>query len=193
MTRTKALLSTLLILTAPSALAHTGEGLTGAGLLEGFLHPVTGPDHVAAMVGVGILGAILGRPAVWLLPLAFPLMMAVGGALGIAAVPLPGVEIAIAGSGVVIGALIVIHRKFPLAAALVLVAVFAIFHGYAHGAEAPETANPFAYSIGFVIGTGLMHVCGIAIGYLDQWPKGQWLVRTVGGAIAATGTYFLVA
>ncbi len=183
----------LLTLLSTPLFAHAGGGLAAAGLAEGFLHPITGIDHVVAMVGVGIWGAVLGRPALWILPLAFPLMMAVGGALGIAGAPLPYVEVVIAASGVVIGTAIAVHRKTFLPVAILLVGIFAIFHGYAHGAEAPATADPFAYCLGFVVGTGLMHICGIALGHFDRRPVGQKVVRVVGGLIAATGAYFLLA
>src|SRR5713226_1593652 len=86
---------------AAPAFAHTGGGFSG-GFTGGFAHPIFGPDHVVAMVAVGLWGAFLGPPAIWLLPIVFPLVMAFGGVLGILGVPLPGVEIGIAVSAVVL-------------------------------------------------------------------------------------------
>jgi urease accessory protein len=179
-----------LILLSNVAFGHEGEGTVG-GFVSGFLHPIGGPDHLIAMVGIGIWGALLGAPAIWLLPVAFPLMMAAGGALGISGVPVPMVEQLIALSGLVIGAAIAINRRWPLPAALILVLIFAIAHGHAHGAELPEAADPLGYSVGFVLATGLMHVVGIGIGSLRD--KSLMAVRIIGGLIAAGGLYFLVA
>src|SRR5947207_15357706 len=122
-----------MMLIATPALAHTGEG-TG-GLLAGLAHPLFGPDHVVAMVAVGLWGAFLGAPAIWVLPIVFPLVMAAGGVIGILGVPLPGVETGIALSAIVLGMMVALAAKPPLPIAAVLVGVFAIFHGYAHGAE----------------------------------------------------------
>jgi urease accessory protein len=176
------------VATAP-ALAHTGEG-TG-GFLAGLMHPVFGPDHVVAMVAVGLWGVFLGAPAIWMLPVVFPLVMAFGGVLGILGVPIPGVETGIASSAVVLGLMVALAARPPLWAAAVLVGAFAIFHGYAHGKELPDGANAIAYSVGFVIATGLLHLCGIAFGLLTRWPFGKLAVRAAGGAIAATGVAYL--
>jgi urease accessory protein len=178
----------LLAATAP-AFAHTGEG-TG-GFLAGLMHPVFGPDHVVAMVAVGLWGAFLGAPAIWMLPIVFPLVMALGGVLGILGLPIPAVETGIASSAVVLGLMVALAARPPLWAAAVLVGAFAIFHGYAHGKELPDGANAVAYSVGFVIATGLLHLCGIAFGLLTRWPLGQLAVRAAGGAIAATGVAYL--
>lgn len=174
---------------AGPASAHTG-GVLG-GLQSGFLHPVTGLDHVVAMVAVGLWGGILGRPAIWLLPVLFPLMMAVSGAAAVAGVPLPGVETGIAISGVVLGAMVLLAARPPLWAAMTIVGVFAVFHGHAHGAELPLAANPVSYAVGFVVATGLLHLLGIAVGLLWRWRTGQVAVRAAGGAIALTGAAFL--
>jgi urease accessory protein len=178
----------LLVATAP-ALSHTGEG-TG-GFVAGLMHPVLGPDHVVAMVAVGLWGAFLGAPAIWMLPIVFPLVMALGGVLGILGVPIPAVETGIASSAVVLGLMVALAARPPLWAAAVLVGAFAIFHGYAHGKELPDGANAVAYSAGFVIATGLLHLCGIAFGLLTRWPSGKLAVRAAGGAIAATGVAYL--
>jgi urease accessory protein len=177
------------VLSASPALAHTG-GVLG-GLQSGILHPITGPDHVVAMVAVGLWGGILRAPALWLLPLLFPLVMAFGGVLGILGVPLFGIETGIAMSGVVLGLMVALAVRAPLWIAGLLVSIFAIFHGYAHGAELPEAANPLAYGIGFVAATGSLHLIGIAIGQLFTIPRAQIIVRAAGAAISMTGLAYL--
>jgi urease accessory protein len=172
-----------------AALAH-GEGVTG-GFASGFTHPSLGWDHVVAMVAVGLWGAFLGRPALWRLPVIFPLVMAFGAALGIFGFPLPAIETGIAGSAVVFGLLILLALRLPLWAATAIVGGFAIFHGYAHGAELPELADPFAFAAGFVIATGILHLTGIAFGLMLRWPAGRIAVRAGGGAIAGVGLAFL--
>lgn len=172
------------------ALAHEGAGIVG-GFVSGFQHPLLGPDHVVAMVAVGLWGAVLGPPALWLLPIVFPLVMACGGALGVLGVPLPHVELGIAASAVVLGAMVALAVRPPLALAATVVGAFAVFHGYAHGVELPQAADPLAYSAGFVIATGLLHLTGIAIGLLFRWRQGEWLVRAGGAAIALSGVMFL--
>ena len=177
------------LLAANPALAHTGEGV--GGLMSGFLHPVTGVDHVVAMVAVGLWGGILGAPAIWQLPVVFPVVMAMAGALGVMAVPLPGVEVGIAVSGIVLGLMVLFMVRPPMALAATIVGIFAIFHGHAHGAELPEAANPFAYALGFVVATGLLHLAGIAFGQLMHRPAGLIAVRVAGAAIAVAGGAFL--
>lgn len=176
-------------LMATPVLAHTGEGASG--FFAGILHPVTGLDHVVAMVAVGLWGGILGKPALWQLPIAFPVMMAVAGAFGASGVALPGVETGIALSGLVLGGMVLFAVQVPLWAAMAMVGVFAVFHGHAHGTELPVAANPMAYALGFVISTGALHLCGIAVGALGRWPAGRVLVRASGAAIALAGGAFL--
>jgi urease accessory protein len=154
-------------------------------------HPLSGPDHVAAMVAVGLWGAFLGSPAIVILPVVFPLVMAAGGVLGILGVPLPGVEIGIAVSAALLGMMVALAAKPPLWVAAVMVGIFAIFHGHAHGAELPPGADALAYSAGFVIATGCLHLAGIAFGLVARWPAGRIAVRTAGGAIALAGLMFL--
>jgi urease accessory protein len=166
-------------------------GPVGGGLAAGFEHPLFGPDHVAAMVAVGLWGAFLGPPAIWLLPVVFPLVMACGGVLGIVGVPLPGAEIGIAVSAIVLGLMVALAARPPLAVAAALVGAFAIFHGYAHGAELPPGTDAMAYSAGFVVATGLLHLAGIAFGLLARWPGGVIAVRAAGGLIAIAGLGFL--
>ena len=170
--------------------AHTGQGLAG-GFVSGFLHPISGLDHVVAMVSVGLWGAFLGAPAIWLLPVVFPLVMAFGGVLGVAGVPLPGVEIGIALSAIVLGIMVASAARPPLYVAAVLVGIFAIFHGHAHGTELPNAANPLAYSLGFVLATGLLHLSGIAFGLLDRFPGGKLAIRALGGIVSLIGFGFL--
>lgn len=178
------------VLGAEPALAHEAHG--AGGLITGFLHPLSGPDHIAAMVAVGLWGAFLGAPAIWLLPIIFPLVMAFGGALGVMGVAVPLVETGIAASAVVLGLMVALALKPPLWVAAILVGAFAIFHGHAHGTELPEFATPLAYSIGFVVATGLLHLAGIALGLLVRWPYGTVAIRAGGAVIALAGVVFLV-
>ena len=179
----------ILVLAQP-AFAHEQVGVTG-GLVSGLLHPLTGMDHLIAMVAVGIWGAQLGVPAIWVLPITFPLVMAFGGVLGVLRIGLPMPEVVIALSALVLGAAVAARLRVPFGAAAVIVGAFAIFHGHAHGAELPSAANPLAYGVGFVVATGLLHLCGIALGTLSRWPAGERLTRGLGAAIAALGCYFL--
>jgi urease accessory protein len=188
----RATVQAALLLSAASALAHSGGHDEVAGFLSGFLHPLLGLDHLVAMVAVGLWGAFLGAPAVWVLPVVFPLVMAFGGALGVAGVPLPGVELGIAASAIVLGAMVAAAARPPLAVAAVIVGLFAIFHGHAHGTELPDAGNALTYSLGFVLSTGLLHVSGIVFGLLVRWPAGRIAVRAVGGLIGAAGLVFLV-
>jgi urease accessory protein len=187
----KQFLTTLsLMLFSGMAFAHTGEGIN-TGFASGFWHPIMGWDHVVAMVAVGLWGAFLGAPAIWILPVVFPLVMAIGGALGIAGMPLPAVETGIALSGVVLGLLIVFAVKAPLWIAAVIVGIFAIFHGHAHGTEFPTEFNAYGYAVGFVIATGLLHLVGIAFGFLTKLDFGAMLVRLGGAIIALVGGGYL--
>lgn len=179
-----------LLLLAQTALAHEAEGFAG-GFVSGFLHPLFGWDHVVAMVAVGLWGAFLGSPAIWLLPVVFPLVMAMGGAAGVAGIPVPAVEAGIAASALVLGAMVALAARPPLWAAAVIVGVFAIFHGHAHGTELPHAAGPLAYSAGFVLSTGLLHLSGIALGLAARWRAGRLAIRAGGGAIALAGVGFL--
>ena len=178
-----------LVLTTIPAAAHTGS--PGGGFLSGFGHPLFGADHVVAMVAVGLWGAFLGTPAIFVLPVVFPLVMAFGGVLGILGVPLPGAEAAIAVSAVVLGLMVALAARPPLWVAAAVVGTFAIFHGYAHGAELPAGADAVAYSLGFVVATGLLHLAGIALGLTVRWPAGRIGVRGTGAAIACAGVAFL--
>jgi len=184
-----ALAAMVLALAAPS-FAHEGAGAVG-GFASGFTHPILGPDHVIAMVAVGLWGAFLGPPALWLLPVIFPLVMAGGGALGILGVPIPAVELGIAASAIVLGVMVALGARPPLWVAGLIVGAFAVFHGHAHGTVLPAAASPLAYAPGFVIATGLLHLIGIAFGMPTRWRSGAAAVRTAGAAIALGGVAFL--
>jgi urease accessory protein len=177
------------MLAAAPAFAHTGE--SGGGFISGMAHPIFGPDHVVAMLAVGLWGAFLGNPAIWLLPVVFPLVMAVGGVLGIIGAPMVAVETGIATSAIVLGLMVALAARPPLWTAAMLVGAFAIFHGYAHGKELPDGANAVAFSAGFVIATGLLHLGGVGFGLLTRWPAGRLAVRGAGGVIALVGVAYL--
>lgn len=172
-------------------LAHVTGDVAG-GLASGFLHPISGLDHVVAMVAVGLWGSQLGKPAIWILPVTFPIVMAFGGVMGVREIPLPPVELGIALSAIVLGAAVALSVKPPLWAAAAVVGAFAVFHGYAHGTELPRAAAPLAYGSGFVLTTGMLHVCGIAIGTIHRWPAGAKVVRGCGVLVAVVGVYFLI-
>ncbi|WP_246448759.1 HupE/UreJ family protein [Sphingomonas sabuli] len=179
-----------LALTAFPAQAHEGTGLAG-GFASGFVHPLKGLDHMLAMVSVGIWGAFLGRPLIYLLPMVFPGAMAFGAGVAMAGVQLPPVELGIALSVVLLGAAILLAARLPVAVACAIVGLFALFHGYSHGAELPSAADPVGYSAGFVLSTGLLHVAGIGLGVFKAWPAGVTALRAAGGVIAAFGIWFL--
>ena len=178
------------LLVATAAQAHSDQVTTG-GFIAGYLHPLTGLDHLLAMVAVGIWGATLRAPLIWALPVVFPLLMVVGGVLGIAGVPLPYVEPGVALSVVVLGAAIAALWRAPVPVAIAIVAVFGVLHGHAHGTELPGSAAPAAYAAGFVVSTGLLHLAGIALGALQSVRHGAQLMRATGGAIALTGVWLL--
>src|SRR5262245_9855768 len=165
-----------------TALAHT-QGGEALGFSSGVQHPMSGLDHVLAMMAVGVWGAQLGPPAVWLLPVTFPMVMACGGMLALMGVPLPGIEIGIAVSAIALGSMVCREARPPLWVATVLVGVFAMFHGHAHGTELPAGANGLLYSVGFVL--------GIVLGLLHRWQVGQLALRIAGAAVAVAGGVFL--
>jgi urease accessory protein len=170
--------------------AHMGTGLPG-GFESGFMHPFSGIDHLLAMISVGLWGAFLGRPLIHVLPVIFPAMMVTGAIMGMFVMPLPPVEIGIAVSVLVLGACIALSVKAPVWAACVVVGVFAVFHGYAHGKELPSAADPVAYSVGFVLATGWLHISGICLGLLNDLHGGIVVTRSMGGIIAVLGVWFL--
>jgi len=180
------LLAALVAGSGSAAFAHPGHG---EGLAAGLAHPFSGLDHLLAMLAVGLWASQLGRKAIVSLPLVFPLMMAVGAALGANGVAMPWVEIGILASVVTLGAVVAFGLQVPLAANALLVGAFAVFHGHAHGAEIPAAASPLLYGIGFVAATVTLHAIGVAIGLLTQRPL---LMRGAGGAIAAAGVLLFV-
>lgn len=185
---TSGLLPLLTYTTAAYAHIQAGEG---GGFASGLEHPIAGLDHIVAMVSVGLWGAQLGAPAIWVLPVTFPLVMALGGFIGLIGIALPGVEIGIAASAILLGGAVLLEARPPLPVAGILVAVFAIFHGYAHGAELPAGGNGLLYSLGFIVATGFLHACGIVVGLIHRWSWGQKLLRTAGAAVSVMGGFFL--
>ena len=179
-------------LSASPASAHALGGVMG-GFGSGFGHPLAGFDHFLAMLAVGLWGAQMGGRSVWTLPATFPLIMCIGGIFGMLGIG-PGayIETGIALSLIVLGGAIAARWIAPEWAALMIVAVFAFFHGYPHGQEAPRAVDPAAYTVGFVVSTGLIHILGIGVGFgLGRFYQGR-IVRALGLVIAACGVYFLV-
>ncbi len=189
-----ALLGPILVLgVAAPAWAHdAGSSVAGiGGLVSGFVHPLLGFDHMIAMIAVGLWAALLGGAALWRLPLAFLLLMAAGGALGMAGIPLPAVESGIAVSAIVLGAVVAAALAPAPAIAAVTVGCFAILHGNAHGTEWPAEAGALGYAVGFILATAMLHLAGIGIGRLVHRPFGRIAVRVSGGAVALAGTALL--
>jgi urease accessory protein len=175
---------------AQVAMAHV-EGGQAAGFITGLQHPWSGLDHILAMIAVGLWGAQLGSPSLWLLPIAFPMMMAVGAMMGLVGIPVPGVEIGIALSAIVLGAMILGEVRPKLSLAISIVGIFAIFHGHAHGTELPDGQSGLLYSMGFVIATGCLHGLGVALGLVKSLPVGKLALRGAGTFIAFMGIFFL--
>jgi len=172
------------------AFAHVEQG-QAAGFLTGLRHPWSGLDHVLAMIAVGLWGAQLGNPALWLLPVTFPMMMSLGAVMGLIGMGLPGVEVGIALSSLLLGGMVMGEVRPKLAVAVLLVGFFAVFHGHAHGTELPPGQSGLLYSMGFVIATGCLHAMGIGIGLVHRWPAGRLALRGAGALIAGMGLFFL--
>lgn len=186
-------LASFLMLTP--ALAHTGLGDT-TGLAHGFSHPLGGVDHVLAMVAVGLLAALIGGRALWLVPTSFMAMMALGGLLGMAGVGIPFVEIGVALSVVVFGAAVAWRADLSVLAAATVVGLFAICHGHVHGAEIPDTVPGFEYGIGFVLAAALLHIAGIGVGLAIgrmSAHRAARIARLTGGGMAVAGVVLLAA
>jgi len=181
---------TFLALTA-AALAHTGHG-DASGFAHGMRHPFGGLDHVLAMVAVGLWASQLGGRALWLLPLTFPAVMAVGAGLGLSGVTLPWVEIGIAGSVMILGAVVALALRPSLAISVPLIGAFALLHGYSHGIELPASASAVGYGVGFSVATLMLHAVGIATGLIAGRLPVRFAARTTGGAIAVLGVVLLV-
>jgi urease accessory protein len=184
------LVSAAYLLWATAAYAHVDRG-EAAGFFTGLQHPWSGLDHILAMIAVGLWGAQLGNPALWVLPVTFPMVMSFGAMMGLLGIPVPGVEIGIAVSAILLGTMVLAEVRPKLVIAAVLVGIFAIFHGHAHGTELPLGQSGLLYSMGFVIATGVLHGIGIAIGLIHHWPFGRIVLRCTGGFIAVMGVYFL--
>jgi urease accessory protein len=184
----KTLFALVLALTPSLAFAHVGVGDT-SGIAHGLMHPVGGVDHVLAMVAVGLLAAHAGGRALWLVPLSFVAMMAFGGALGMAGVALPFAEVGIGLSIIVLGIVVATRVKPPVAIAMVLVGLFAIFHGHVHGTEMPETASGLAYGAGFILATAMLHATGIVLGMLIG--RERRVTQVTGSAMALAGVAIL--
>jgi urease accessory protein len=172
-----------------AASAHIG-GHAG-GFSNGLAHPFYGLDHVLAMIAVGLWASQLGRPAVWLLPLTFPIVMAVGAVIGWSGVSFPWVEIGIAGSVIALGAAVAFALRPPLLASALLIGLFALFHGFEHGASLPAHGTALSYGAGFILATLVLHMIGIGLGVLANRVPVRFAARTAGGAIAALGVMML--
>jgi urease accessory protein len=180
-----------LIISLPSyAFAHVERG-QATGFITGLQHPWSGLDHVLAMIAVGIWGAQLGNPPMWLLPVTFPMVMSMGAMMGLLGIPLPGIEIGIALSAILLGTMVVGEIRPKIIIAVLLVGFFAIFHGHAHGTELPAGQSGMFYSMGFVIATGCLHGIGITLGLAHRWPLGKLALRGAGALIAVMGVTFL--
>jgi len=181
----------IVLLLLPILLFGHSSGDIGGGFVGGFIHPISGFDHVVAMVAVGLWGSQLKDPAIWVLPITFPIVMAFGGIIGGVGIDIPFIEIGIALSAIILGVVVAFEITPKLWIAGVIVGVFAIFHGHAHGTELPKSANIIAYSSGFVIATGFLHLIGILFGLLDRYKNGKIAIRVGGVSIMLVGIYFL--
>jgi urease accessory protein len=182
-----------LCLAPTTAFAHVGVAST-SGFVHGFAHPISGLDHQLAMILVGIFAYQLGERALWLVPLTFVSVMAIGGFLGVMGVPIPFVELGIALSVIVLGAIVAFGVRAPVAVAMGVVGLFAIFHGHAHGSEMPLDASGIDYGIGFMIATAIHHAVGISIGFLigaSTKTFGNKVYRVAGGLASVAGVALL--
>jgi len=189
----KSFLMALLFAAIPGvAYAHEGTNLGLGGFLSGIVHPVLGYDHLLAMLSVGIISAQIGGRAIWTVPATFVTVMAIGGVLGLINIGLTATELGIAVSLVILGLVIAAERRIPILAVMIGVGFFAIFHGYAHGAEMPDTAEPFLYALGFLVGTALIHIAGVVIGDISRhYERGKIVLRVGGALIALVGLLFI--
>jgi urease accessory protein len=184
MRSTFTILAAVAFAAAPAA-AHTGHGLDG--FSAGLAHPFSGVDHLLAMIAVAAWAAQQGGRAVWALPAAFVGVMALGGILGFSGIALSGTESVIVASVLVLGAVVAAAAKLPLAIATPVVGAFALFHGLAHGAELPDSANAPAYAAGFLAATSLLHAAGIALALALQSAKSRLALRALGAAQVGAG------
>lgn len=177
------------LVAAGPAAAHTGAGGTSS-FAAGLLHPLGGFDHILAMVAVGSWAALKGGKALWVWPAAFVGVMLAGGALGMAGMPLPFVEPGIAASIVVLGLLVALAADLPVAVGAAIIGVFALFHGHAHGAEAPAAGTALVYAAGFALATAALHGAGIGLARVSRGALWRTLVRSAGAACACAGVAF---
>lgn len=185
-------LITALLLFPGMAIAHTGIGDT-SGFLHGISHPITGIDHLIAMLAVGLWAGQMGGRAVWIVPSAFVSVMLLGGIMGFTGIFMPFIEEGILVSILVLGVLIAGAFRFPLPAGMALVGFFAIFHGFAHSAEIPASVGAASYYLGFALATALLHMVGLVSGLVLRRMNLGNLSRYAGGAIALGGIYLAVA
>lgn len=183
----------LLFLYAASVFAHDGAHSGASGFAAGFAHPFSGLDHLLAMLAIGLWAVQNRRSALWVLPAAFPLMMVLGALLAVAGMQTSLAEPGIAASLAVLGLLIAFAVRMPVWGAALLVSVFGMLHGYAHGLEMPSDATMGMFGLGFVAATLLLHLCGVALGMLARQPRALAMLRVAGMGIAAMGMYFLAA
>lgn len=182
-------LVTIIVLLPLTAHAHV---IGGNGFSSGATHPLSGPDHLLAMVAVGILSTQIGKKAIWKVPAAFVAFMVIGGMLAISGMRLPIVEQGIALSVLALGIAIAVSRTVPIGWAFAAVALFAVFHGHAHGEEMPLIANPAVYAIGFIVSTALLHISGVLLGQLAFKRRAtRALLRYAGAGMGALGVAFL--
>jgi urease accessory protein len=184
------LVTTVLMLVPVLAQAHPGHN--GTGFTHGFIHPLSGLDHLLAMFAVGLWAAQLGGRALWAVPAAFLSVMVLGGALGMAHLQIPFIEQGILLSVLVLGVLIAAAVRLPLGVSMAIVGLFALCHGIAHGAEMPENAAGFAYGAGFVLTTALLHASGMAAGLMAKSIDSRQWLRFAGAGIAMGGVMLCV-
>ncbi|MCP4561923.1 MAG: HupE/UreJ family protein [Bosea sp.] len=187
--RATGFLAMFLVLASAPAFAHAGAGAAG-GFLHGLMHPLTGLDHVLAVVAVGLWAGLVGSKARIAYPVAFGSMMTLAGAWGMSGGELPGVEIGIAFSVVILGAAVALKASPPLAAGTLACGILAIFHGFAHGAELPETASGLAYALGFILATAALHLAGIMLAGAIA-TRAPLVTRIAGGGLVLAGVAFL--
>jgi urease accessory protein len=179
-------LALVLATTSNAALAHSGAQ-HALSFASGLRHPLTGLDHMLAMVAVGLWAGLVGGRALWAWPAAFVGVMVLGGGLGMAGIGLPMVEAGILASVVTLGLLVLAAARLPVAAGATLIGLFALLHGHAHGAELPGFAAAASYAAGFAVATAVLHAIGIGVAALARAPQCRLLVRGTGALVAAAG------
>ena len=185
--------SFLLLFFSSALSAHEAQSLPYGPFLSGITHPVLGFDHLLAMVSVGMISAQIGGRAIWTVPATFVVVMFFGGLLGLNYGGLTGYEIGIAISVLLLGSALAADKKLNAGFAMIAVAVFAVFHGYAHGEEIPTIAEPPPYVAGFMTGNIILHIAGVVLADIStHYEKGKILLRFLGGFIALSGMYFLI-